>query len=124
MSGPLEGLLVIDTTWGLPGSIAGMLLADYGARVVKLERPGAVGADGSVLRRVVERGKWSIAVDAGDEAASSTVEELLARAYVLLDSGPGAPPGPLAPNDVGARHPHLVHCRISAYGVDGPFCDR
>jgi crotonobetainyl-CoA:carnitine CoA-transferase CaiB-like acyl-CoA transferase len=124
MSGPLEGLLVIDTTWGLPGSIAGMLLADYGARVVKLERPGAVGADGSVLRRVVERGKWSIAVDAGDKAASSTVEALLARADVLLDSGPGAPTGPLAPNAVGDRHPHLVHCRISAYGVDGPFCDR
>ena len=124
MPGPLEGLLVIDTTWGLPGSIAGMLLADYGARVVKLERPDADSGNGAVLRRVVERGKWSIALDAKRETGSATVEALLARADVLLDSGPGAGSGALAPLPVGERHPHLVHCRISAYGVDGPFCDR
>ena len=41
MAGPLEGLLVVDATWGMPGSIAGMVLADYGARVVMLERPHA-----------------------------------------------------------------------------------
>ena len=77
-----------------------------------------------MLRRVVERGKWSIALDARHEADSATVEALLARADVLLDSGPGAPSGVLAPIPVGERHPHLVHCRISAYGMDGPFRDR
>ena len=119
MAGPLEGLLVVDATWGMPGSIAGMVLADYGARVVKLERPHATPPSAAVLRSVVERGKWSLTLDPTDEANAATVDALLDRADVLLDAGPGVPVGRMAPDTVGARFPHLVHCHISAYGYDG-----
>ena len=122
--GPLDGLLVIDTSWGLPGSLAGMLLADYGARVVKLERPAEMSAPGTVLHSVVDRGKWSIALDPAAQANAATVEALLDRADILVESGAGAPIADLAPDRVAARHPHLVQCHISAYGVDGPLCSR
>ena len=79
---PFDELLVIDTTWGMPGSIAGMVLADYGARVVKLERPHEPPVSGAVLRSVVERGKWSVPIDVAGDRSRSTIDELLARADV------------------------------------------
>jgi crotonobetainyl-CoA:carnitine CoA-transferase CaiB-like acyl-CoA transferase len=124
MPGPLDGLLVVDTTWGLPGSIAGMVLADYGARVVKLERPHATPASATVLRSVVERGKWSLTLDPTDDANTATLDALLDRADVLLDAGPGVPVGRMAPDTVSARFPHLVYCHIGAYGDHGDLGDR
>ncbi len=124
MAGPLEGLLVIDTTWGMPGSVAGMLLADYGARVVKLERPHEVPGSSAVLRSVVERGKWSLILDPTDDTNQEIVDALLDRADVLLGAGPGTPRGRMAPDAVRQRFPHLIHCHVSGYGLDGPFCDR
>ena len=124
MAGPLEGLLVIDTTWGMPGSIAGMVLSDYGAKVVKLERPHTTAPSNAVLRSVFERGKWSITLDPLDEANATTLDALLDRADVLLDAGPGAPVGPMAVARIGERFPHLVHCHISAYGLDGELRER
>jgi crotonobetainyl-CoA:carnitine CoA-transferase CaiB-like acyl-CoA transferase len=123
MAGPLDGLLVIDTSWGLPGSLAGMMLADYGARVVKIERPGAAPDATAVLRSVVERNKWSLGMDPYG-ADAGAFEGLLARADVLLGSGPLHPTGELDGQTVGERHPHLIHCHISAYGLDGPFTGR
>lgn len=117
MPGPLDGLFVVDTTWGMPGGLAGMLLADYGATVLKVERPGGGADAGSLLRRVVERGKWSVTLE------PSLLEGLLARADVLLDSGAADDAlGEL--RTVIARHPHLVHCRITGYGLDGELADR
>ncbi|MET0578478.1 MAG: CoA transferase, partial [Ilumatobacteraceae bacterium] len=124
MAGPLEGLVVIDASWGLPGSIAGMVLADYGARVVKLERPHVAPAGAAVLRSVVERGKWSVTLDPADDANAETLDALLDRADVLLDAGPGAPVGRMAADVVEERFGHLVHCHISAYGLDGEWRDR
>ncbi len=124
MGGPLDGLLVIDNTWGLPGSIAGMMFADYGARVVKLERRGGVAGTPPALRAVVERNKWSISIDPANPADAELFEGLLARADVLLSSAPQAPSGAQDPDAVRDRHPHLVHCHISGYGLDGPFSGR
>ena len=124
MAGPLDELLVIDTTWGMPGSIAGMALADYGALVVKLERPHEPPTSGAVLRSVVERSKWSVPIDIADDSSRATVDELLRRADVLLECSASAPEGPFAVDVVQERFPHLVHCHISAYGVDGPFVGR
>jgi crotonobetainyl-CoA:carnitine CoA-transferase CaiB-like acyl-CoA transferase len=125
MAGPLEGLLVIETSWGMPGSVAGMVFADYGARVVTLERPNTqLTADAAVLRAVVARGKWSLALDPRDGANDATVDALLARADVLLDNGAARPGGRLEPEAIRERFPHLVHCYISAYGLDGPFLGR
>lgn len=123
MSGPLSGLLVIDTSWGLPGSLAGMLLADNGAIVVKLERPGESGVP-ATLRRVVERNKWSIPYEAHSAEGDELMHALLARADVLLDSGrPAAAPIGLSAMSA-AQHPHLVRCVITGYGLDGPCADR
>jgi crotonobetainyl-CoA:carnitine CoA-transferase CaiB-like acyl-CoA transferase len=124
VGGPLDRLLVIDHTWGLPGSIAGMMFADYGARVVKLERPGSDAGPPPALRAVVERGKWSITLDPANPADAEVFEGLLARADVLLTSAPQAPSGPLATEVIRGRHPHLVHGHISGYGLDGPFLGR
>jgi crotonobetainyl-CoA:carnitine CoA-transferase CaiB-like acyl-CoA transferase len=113
--GPLAGLLVVDRTWGLPGALAGMLFADYGATVVKIERPGGGPDTGSVLRRVVDRGKWSIELDPHDGATAQTLDALRARADVFFDTVP--------PADA-ERYPHLVHCTITGYGLDGELRDR
>jgi len=123
--GPLEGLLVIDTSWGMPGGLAGMLFADYGATVIKLERPGGGANAASVLRRVVDRGKWSVELDLTGSDAAATLEALLARADVLLDSSPSRrADGPLAPERTADHQPHLVHCSITGYGQEGPLTDR
>jgi crotonobetainyl-CoA:carnitine CoA-transferase CaiB-like acyl-CoA transferase len=114
--GPLQDLLVVERTWGLPGAIAGMVLADYGATVVKIERPGGGPDAGTVLRRVVDRGKWSIELDPADPTTQQTIEALLARADVVLAA---TPPDGRAPT-----HGRLVHCTITGYGLDGPLCDR
>lgn len=123
MPGPLDGLLVIDATWGMPGAVAGMLLADYGATVVKLERPGGGPDADSVLRRIVDRGKWSITIDPG-APDGTVVTDLLHRADVLLDSGRPGDDDLLRPETAATEYPELVHCRISAYGLDGPMADR
>src|SRR4051812_13018053 len=90
MAGPLDGLLVVDMSWGMPGSIAGMLFADYGARVVKVERPGGGREPASIRRRVFDRGKWSIELDPTTESARDHLLALLERADVLIEAfGPG-----------------------------------
>jgi crotonobetainyl-CoA:carnitine CoA-transferase CaiB-like acyl-CoA transferase len=117
VAGPLDRLVVLDRTWGFPGAVASMLLADYGARVVKIERPGGGADAGSVLRRVLDRGKWSVELDPGDPAAAATLDALLARADVLLDTS--------EPTSADAsRHPHLVRCTITGYGLDGELRHR
>src|SRR5262249_22892521 len=114
MPGPLDGLVVVDRTWGLPGAIAGMLFADYGATVIKIERPGGGPDRGSVLRRILDRGKCSIELDRGDPAHGDTVGAPPAGAAVVLARAPPA-------GDLPTR---LVHCTITGFGLDGPLRDR
>jgi crotonobetainyl-CoA:carnitine CoA-transferase CaiB-like acyl-CoA transferase len=108
--GPLSGTLVVDTSQGFAGAFAGMLLADHGATVVKIER-GPTSEP--LLRSVFDRGKWSIERDAAD----TSITALLDRADVLLESDlvTGIDSAP----DTG-RYPHLVHCRISNQALNGP----
>ena len=120
-AGPLQDLLVVDLTWGLPGALAGMLFADYGAAVVKVERPST---EGSVLRSVVERGKWSLDLDLSPGGDSDALEALLARADVLLHTSPAAPAGAFAADALLERHGHLIDCVITGYGLEGPFTER
>jgi crotonobetainyl-CoA:carnitine CoA-transferase CaiB-like acyl-CoA transferase len=110
--GPLSGTLVVDTSRGFAGAFAGMLLADYGATVVKIER-GPTSEP--LLRSVFDRGKWSIERDAAD----TSIIALLDRADVLLESD--AETAIDSALNTGRRYPHLVHCRISGQGLDGPM---
>lgn len=126
MSGPLDGLVVIDLSWGIAGSITGMLLADYGARVVKVERPGGGPDVGSVCRSTWDRGKWSVELDPATEEGHALLLSLLARADVFLESlgvDKAAELG-LDYADLRPTCPQLVHCSITGYGREGPWRDR
>jgi crotonobetainyl-CoA:carnitine CoA-transferase CaiB-like acyl-CoA transferase len=126
MGGPLDHLLVVDTTWGSPGAIAGMLLSDYGARVVKVERPGPAVLPESDNRKVWDRGKLSVRLDPrGGDAAR--FRELVRRADVLLVSAAYGETGrrSLTFEEAAAVNPRLVYTVISPYGQDDtPWRDR
>ncbi len=125
MPGPLGGLLVVDASWGMPGSVTGMLLADYGAQVVKVERPGGGPDVGGITRKAWDRGKWSVSCDLGRPDGVEQAQGMLAGADVFLESfGAGGAPAGLDAADIHARFPQLIHCSITAYGQDGPLRDR
>ncbi len=134
-SGPLAGTLVIDLTRVLAGPFCTMLLADLGARVVKVEsRQG--GDDSRSIGPFVEgrsvyfmslnRGKESIALDLKDDADRAIFEQLLARADVLIEN---FRPGAMARlgygfDDLRPRFPKLVYASASGFGQTGPFASR
>jgi CoA:oxalate CoA-transferase len=134
-SGPLNGLLVADFSRVLAGPFAAMMLADLGARVIKVERPGA-GDDSrgygpfldgrSLYFARVNRGKESIALDLKDPADLAVARSLITRADVLVENyrpgvmdrlGLGWP-------DVSALNPRLVYCSVSGFGHTGPWRER
>ena len=126
MAGPLDGLVVIDASWGMPAAISTMLLADYGARVVKLERPGGPADADSVLRKSTDRGKWSVEADLSTPEGRAIAERLAAGADVFVESF-GAGRADALGIGYDAWHekfPELVYCSVTGYGTDGPLADR
>ena len=123
MSGPLTGLRVVELAGIGPGPFAAMLLADMGADVVRVDRPG-----GNVLglppgTDILARGRRSVVVDLKVPAGVETVLRLVERADVLLE---GFRPGVterlgLGPADCAARNPRLVYARMTGWGQDGPL---
>ncbi|MFO1427773.1 MAG: CoA transferase [Steroidobacteraceae bacterium] len=125
MAAPLEGLTVVDCSWGMPGGVTSLLLADNGARVIKVERPSRERDDHSLLRLAWERGKQSIELDVRSSADRDTLFGLLAHADVFIESlGPGrAQPLGLDHATLAARWPRLVVCSLTGYGHTGPWRD-
>ncbi len=122
-TGPLVGLTVVDASWGIPGSVMSMLLADNGARVIKVERPSETPEDDSLRRPAWERGKESVALDLHDAADRAVLEGLIGKADIFVESfgvGRAAVHG-LDYETLKPRHPRLVHCAITAYGQEGPW---
>jgi crotonobetainyl-CoA:carnitine CoA-transferase CaiB-like acyl-CoA transferase len=130
---PLDGCLVVDFSTLLPGPLATLILAEAGAEVVKVERPGgdelrswdpqwgAQGVDFALLNR----GKKSVVLDLKDAAQRPTLDRLLARADVLVEQ---FRPGVMARlgldyAHVAASNPRLVYCSITGYGQTGPKRD-
>ncbi len=123
---PLSGVRVLAFTGGMPGALATMLLADYGAEVILVERD----ADG-LLRRtgghsLWHRGKSSIGLDLHDDADRLQAVELAAGADVVIED---RRPGHLARYGLGydavsASNPAVVYTSISGYGQDGRDRDR
>jgi crotonobetainyl-CoA:carnitine CoA-transferase CaiB-like acyl-CoA transferase len=120
MSGMLSGIRVLDLGRSWAGAIATMLLADYGAEVVKLEF-----GDGDPLRRfplhhVFNRNKVSVAADLKTPEGQSTFARLAAGADVLVDTFTPTTAAALrlSPAALEARFPHLVRLSVTGYGHD------
>ncbi len=132
---PLDGLRVVDLTENLAGPFCTMILADMGADVVKVERPG-VGDESRRFPPFVQgesagyltlhRNKRSVVLDLKTPPGRDAFARLVARADVLVEA---FRPGTLdrlglAPAALRARHPRLVVCSLSGFGQTGPYRDR
>ena len=120
MSGPLEGLKVIELAGIGASPFACMLLADAGADVLRLER-GDPDAESTTTSDVLARGRPSIAVDLKNAAGRDLVLELCEQADALVEAfRPGVTERlGLGPVDVRARNPRLVYARMTGYGQHG-----
>ncbi|MCU0249818.1 MAG: CoA transferase [Vicinamibacterales bacterium] len=133
---PLDGLTVVDLTRVLSGPYCTMLLADMGARVVKIERPGTgddtrawgppfVGGESSYFLSI-NRNKESVALDFKEPRGRAILDRLIARADVLVEN---FHPGTLDALGLGytslaQQHPRLVYCSITGFGATGPLRHR
>lgn len=133
MSSPLEGIRVLDLTQYVAGPYCTQVLADLGATVLKVERPGTgdvyrsqgpvfvEGESASFL--TLNRGKRSVELDLRSEGDLERVHALLGDADVLVEN---MRPGALARfgldhASLAERYPRLVYCSISAFGQEGPL---
>jgi len=130
-AGALSDLLVLDFTTLLPGPLATLILADAGAEVIKIERPGKGEEirsyvprwrDDAINHAMLNRGKKGIALDLKDPQERAKLAPLLARADVLVEQfRPGVMERlGLGYEAVKAIKPDIVYCSISGYGQDGP----
>lgn len=135
---PLNGVRVLDTARVLAGPFCGQLLADLGADVIKLERPGAGDdtrgwgppylpgfSDLSAYFLSCNRGKRSVTLDIASPEGSDLFHQLLAKCDVLIENfrTDSAAKLGLTPETLLARHPRLIACSISGFGRTGPLAD-
>ena len=126
MSGVLEGIRVLDLSWGIAGPMATMLLADHGAQVTKIEPPGGDPTRGQLGYRVWQRGKRSAVLDLKDAADLKSLLALAAHADVLVES---YAPGVTAKLGIdyatlAKANPRLIYCSITGYGRNNRHSDR
>jgi itaconate CoA-transferase len=132
---PLDGVLVVALEQAVAAPFATRHLADLGARVIKIERPGqgdfARGYDQSVLGQSsyfvwLNRGKESVEADAKTAEGRELLKALIGRADVFVQNlAPGAAERlDLGAADLRPARPELIHCSISGYGPDGPYRDK
>jgi crotonobetainyl-CoA:carnitine CoA-transferase CaiB-like acyl-CoA transferase len=120
VSGVLDGLRVVDLSSGIAGPMVGMLLADHGADVIKLEPPGGDPGRRQLGYRVWQRGKRSAVLDLEQAVDRDDLFALLAHADVLIESFEAEERSRLGldVDALAARNPRLVHCSITGYGDD------
>ena len=125
-AGPLSGIRVLEIGGLGPAPFAGMLLADLGAEVVRVDRPEAVGHDLTDGSQVLQRGKRSAALDLKHPDGVAAVLAMSHHADVLIESfRPGVAErigiGPAATLE---RSPRLVYARVTGWGQSGPRAAR
>jgi formyl-CoA transferase/CoA:oxalate CoA-transferase len=135
MPAALEGLRVVDLTENLAGPFCTMILADMGAEVIKVERPGGgdesrrfppfVQGEGAGFL-TLHRGKKSVILDLKDGRGREAFRRLVARADVLVEA---FRPGTLdrlglGPGALRGAHRRLIVCSLSGFGQTGPYRDR
>jgi len=135
MTRPLDGITVVSLEHAIAAPFCTRQLADLGARVIKVERPGAGDFARAYDTRVkgqashfvwTNRSKESLTLDLKQPAALAALKDLLAQADVLVQN---LAPGAAARMGLGyealkAAHPRLIVCDISGYGEDGPYRDK
>src|SRR6185503_3889786 len=132
---PLAGLTVVSIEQAVAAPLATRHLADWGARVIKVERPGSGDFARAYDARVkglssyfvwLNRSKESLTLDLKRPEAVAVVERLFAGADVLVHNlVPGAMERlGLDAAPLRARHPRLITCAVSGYGSGGPYRDR
>ncbi|MFJ4466287.1 CaiB/BaiF CoA transferase family protein [Streptomyces sp. NPDC089424] len=124
--GPLTGVRVVELAGIGPGPFAGMLLADLGADVVRVDRPGGGGLAIDPRHDLTNRGKRSVVLDLKSPDGPARVLDLVARADVLIE---GNRPGVaerlgVGPEACHARNPALVYGRMTGWGQEGPLAQR
>lgn len=136
MTRPLDGIRVLDFSRVLAGPFCTMMLADFGAEVVKVERPH-IGDDTrhwgppwagelSAYFVSVNRNKYSITLDLKSDHDCNTARKLASKADVLIENfkvGQMAGFG-LDYDSVSEEHPRLVYCSLTGYGQNGPYANR
>lgn len=132
---PLEGVRVVELGNYIAAPTAGRLLADFGAEVIKIERPRTgdelrtwrlYAGETSMLYRTVNRNKKSVVLDLRDPAGRAAVLALVARADIVLENfRPGTlEKWGLGPAELDAVNPDVILARISAFGQTGPLAGR
>jgi len=132
---PLTGLRVVEATQGLCGPYAGLLLAEAGAQVIKVEPPAGdharqfapgLGSAESAAFVMLNRNKEGVILDTGTEKGRQELLELLKEADIFIeDWGPGkAEELGLGYETLEKLNPKLVYCAISPFGEKGPFRQR
>jgi crotonobetainyl-CoA:carnitine CoA-transferase CaiB-like acyl-CoA transferase len=131
MTQPLHGIRVLDFSTLLPGPMAGLILAEAGAEVIKIERPGYGEemrlyeprfGDTSANFALLNRGKKSLALDLKDAATIAKLRALIAESHVIIEQ---FRPGVMARlglgyDDVRKVNPAIVYCSVTGYGQTGP----
>ncbi len=130
----LEGILVIDASQLMPGSLCGQMLADLGARVIKLEgmkgdgfrqSTPLVGASGSYFQ-ILNRNKEGLCLNLKEEEGRNVLRQIIRKTDVFIES---CRPGTM--DDIGLGYddfrelnPRLVYCSLTGFGQNGPYRDR
>ncbi len=135
MPGPLNGIKIVDFTIALAGPLAGGILADQGASVIKIETPGigdfarwiGVARNGiSAVFQMCNRGKRSIALNLREEEGREIARRLVAEADVLVQN---FRPGVMERLGLGHErlreaNPQLIYVSVSGFGDEGPYRDK
>ncbi len=122
-TGPLRGIKVVEIAGIGPGPHAGTILADLGADVIRVEKPGGAASAGPREADLLTRGRPSVAMDLKNPDALRALRELIGEADVLLE---GMRPGVterlgIGPDDCLALNPALVYGRMTGWGQHGPL---
>jgi len=125
-SGPLTGIRIVELSGLGPAPFAAMLLAELGADVLRVDRPGAASLFGRPQDDALNRSRPSVAIDLKHPDGRDALLRLVDRADVLIE---GLRPGVterlgLGPEECLARNPRLVYARMTGWGQDGPLAAR
>lgn len=126
MTGPIQDLKIVDASLVMPGAIAGMLLADHGANVIKVEPRGGTFFAHDLTRKSWDRGKKSVELDLLNEADRAEIRALAVSADVFIHSLEAEEAKALGLDyaSLAQDAPWLVVCGLTAYGQDTPHADR